>query len=163
MLVALLAAAPSQLTSPGAASPGVASLLLPGDPIALRVSIVNNAAADGLFLNSKTSKLLHGNFTSAPPDEIAQYGAPGAYNYGYALKPDVSGAISATQTYASNTSGGAYAVIYAFAKDPVLPGVFGVQVNSNMHQATISLYSALFGDGPTTEVDIMVHVDPPAA
>ncbi len=78
MLVALLAAAPSQLTSPGAASPGVASLLLPGDPIALRVSIVNNAAADGLFLNSKTSKLLHGNFTSAPPDEIAQYGAPGA-------------------------------------------------------------------------------------
>ena len=32
-----------------------------------------------------------------------------------------------------------------------------------MHQAAISLYSALFGDGPTTEVDIMVHVDPPAA
>ena len=69
MLVALLAAAPSQLTS----------LLLPGDPVAMRVSIVNNAAADGLFLNSKTSKLLHGNFTSAPPDEIAQYGAPGAW------------------------------------------------------------------------------------
>ena len=91
------------------------------------------------------------------------YGSPGAYNYGYALKPGVSGAISATQTYASNTSGGAYAVIYAFSKDPALPGVFGVQVNSNVHQATISLYSALFGDGPTTEVDIMVHVDPPAA
>ena len=153
MLVALLAAAPSQLTS----------LFLPGDPVALRVSIVNNAAADGLFLNSKTSKLLHGNFTSPPPNEVMLYGSPGAYNYGYALKPDVSGAISATQTYASNTSGGAYAVIYAFAKDPALPGVFGVQVNSNMHQATISLYSALFGDGPTTEVDIMVHVDPPAA
>ena len=153
MIVALLAAAPSQLTS----------LFLPGDPVALRVSVVNNAAADGLFLNSKTSKLLHGNFTSPPPNEVMLYGSPGAYNYGYALKPNVSGAISATQTYASNTSGGAYAVIYAFAKDPALPGVFGVQVNSNMHQATISLYSALFGDGPSTEVDIMVHVDPPAA
>ena len=44
MLVPLLAAAPSQLTS----------LLLPGDPVAMRVSIVNNAAPDGLFLNSKT-------------------------------------------------------------------------------------------------------------
>ena len=106
MLVALLATAPSQLTS----------LLLPGDPVAMRVSIVNNAAADGLFLNSAQSTLSNGSFTSPPADEIALYGSPGAYNYGYALNPDANGAISAHTLYASNTTGGAYAVIYAFAK-----------------------------------------------
>ena len=152
-VVALLAALPSQLSS----------LLLPGDPVAIRVSVVNNAAADGLALNAAASQLFNGSYTSPPPDAVPLYGTPGAYNYGYALKPDAGGAINATSVYASNASGGAYAVITAFAKDPALPGVFGVQVNSNVHQATISLYSALFGDGPTTEVDIMVHVDPPAA
>ena len=92
---------------------------------------------------------------------IFTYGARGKYNYGYEVVPDSGGRINSTVLYsaANCTTSCPYAVITAFAKDPALPGMFGVQVNSNSHVATISLFSALYGDGPTTETDIFLFVE----
>ena len=130
----------------------------PGNPIAIRIGIINNAGAE-LELNSAASTIAKGNYTSPPAESIEVYGS--GYNVGYAITPDATGAINSTTLYAA-AGGGAYAVITAFAKDPALPGLFGVQVNSNIKEATITLYSTLFGDGPTTELDCFVHIDPPS-
>jgi hypothetical protein len=61
-----------------------------------------------------------------------------------------------------SANGDAYAVIHVFVKDPKLPGMFGVEVNSNKYDAKITVVSALFGNSSDTEASFFVHVDPPA-
>ena len=134
----------------------------PGNPISMKVSIVNTVAST-LTLVPSASTLYNGTFKSPLPDAIPLYGGS-TPNYGWDVVPDANGAINATMLYRDASSNGtnAYAVITMFAKSPQLPGMFGVQVNSNVHACTISLFAALYGDGPTTEETVSIHVDPPA-
>ena len=78
--------------------------------------------------------------------------------------PDAHGVINATAIYRDASPNGthAYAVITMFANSPQLPGMFGVQVNSDLHAATVSIFAALYGDGPTTEETVSIHIDPPS-
>ena len=86
-------------------------------------------------------------------------------NYGWDVVPDANGAINATMLYRDTSPNGtrAYALITMFAKSPLFPGMFGVEINSNLHACTVSLFPALYGDGPTTEETISIHIDPPAS
>ena len=140
------------------------SAATPGDPRAMSVVVINNAAA-ALTKRSDAIGTGGGAYESAPADTIAKYGSPGAYNYGWKLVTDTgTRAANNTVLYADTDTAagsGAYAVIHVFSKDPALPGVFGVQVNSNAHVAKITLLSGLFGDQASTEGTTFVLIDPP--
>jgi hypothetical protein len=70
---------------------------VPGNPVALRVAVINNAAPE-LDLKQSPSHLFNGTFTSPPPQTIPLYGGR-SYNYGYALAPDSGGCINSTLLY----------------------------------------------------------------
>lgn len=135
----------------------------PGDPRAMSIVIINTAAAN----MAKRSDVIGpggGQYTSPPPDAIAQYGQPGTYNYGWTVGADAAThATNCTVEYADTAAGGAYAVIHMFSKDPKLPNMFGVSVNSNAHVASIKLFSGLFGDQGTTEETTFIFIEPPTA
>merc|ERR1711924_434546 len=107
-----------------------------------------------------------GTYESAPPDGVAKYGTPGSYNYGWKILTDpqtrsANNTVVFADADTSPAGTGAYARIYIFSKDPALPGVFGVQGNSNVRVAKITLLSGLFGDQSTTEETTFVIIDPP--
>ena len=92
----------SALLSALAVPPEVSTLYsAPGNPRAIRVAVINNAAPDGMSLKASQSKLVAGNYTSAPAATVPMYGGR-AYNYGYAIAPDASGHIDSPVLYAAH-------------------------------------------------------------
>jgi hypothetical protein len=130
---------------------------LPGNPLAMRITILNSAA-DSLDLHDQYTHCYKGNFTSAPHPTIPN-DASRAINYGVAIAPDATGAINVTFSYGSTE--GPYALINVFAKSPLYPNMVGITVNSNSHEDAITTKSSFFGDGPTTEVDYVVMIASP--
>ena len=51
-------------------------------------------------------------------------------------------------------------LLRAIGQDPTLPNMFGVEVNSNVHAATVTLFTGLFGNQSTTEVTTFIHIAP---
>ena len=140
---------------------------VPGNPISMSVVLINTAAPSGLYLQSKTISAGGGTFSSAPAASIPLYGSR-QYNYGFTLAANKSTGVSkATVIYAANNTetnqpGQApYAVLALFARDPTQPGTFGLEVNSNTHANTITVYQGLFGDSDSTTATFFVHIDPP--
>ena len=127
------------------------------------MAVVNTVASAGLALDAGGSSIAAGAYSQyAPADSVPLYGGTD-YNFGYRIDADAdSSAINSTVVYRDDDSG-AYAVIYAFAEDPSLPGMFGVSVNSNVNVDTIVLESTLLANEDTTELVVTVHVDPPAS
>jgi len=126
----------------------------------MSVVVINTACA---ALSKKSDEIGSGggSYTSPPPASIGQYGQ--GYDYGWTLGTDaVSRAANSTTRWADASGAGPYAIVHLFAKDPALPNMFGVEVNSNVKDAKITLYSGLFGDQSTTELTTFIHIDPPA-
>jgi hypothetical protein len=138
--------------------------VVPGEPNLIQIAVINTAAPT-LSLVPTSSFLSQGTYKFLPPSEIAQYGKAGKYNYGFEVDP-TNGAINCTVLYrdtSSPTNAGAYAIIHVFLKDPAHPNMWGVEVNSNAHVATVTVVDALFGNSSTTDATFFIHIDPPAA
>ena len=121
----------------------------------MSVVLVNTAAPSGLYLQSKTVSPGGGTFSSVPVTAIPLYGGR-QYNYGFTLAANKStGESKATIIYAANNTNATnnmapYAVLSLFARDPTQPGMFGLEINSNIHANTITVYQGLFGDSEST-------------
>ena len=153
------------LLLPMAASFTVKSIFsVPGNPTSMSVVLINTAAPSGLYLQSKTISAGGGTFTSAPAASIPLLGSR-QYNYGFTLEANQSTGVSkSTVIYAANNTNNnmaPYAVLALFARDPTQPGTFGLEVNSNTHANTITVYQGLFGESDSTTATFFVHIDPP--
>ena len=140
------------------------SVHLPGPPRAFRVIVLNTAAPNGLALNPAFTKLLAGSWTDAP-SSLTPLLASGQENRGIEIAPAADKSINATFLYgdqAGSNATGAYALITAFALTPSYPNLIGVNVNSNIYEATISIANSIFGDGPATDYTFIITVAPPA-
>lgn len=136
---------------------------LPGPPRAFRIVVLNTAAPNGLTLNPAFTKLVAGNWTNAPSLTTPSL-ASGKENHGISIAPDVQQSVNCSFMYgdqAGVNATGAYAVIQGFALTPAMPEFVGVQVNSNLYKADISIAVSIYGDGPTTEFVYIITVAPP--
>ena len=88
------------------------------------------------------------------------YGTPSEINYGYQILSDgKTSGVNATTVYRDvNGTTNAFAVIVHFS----MPGMFGIEVASNLKYTTIELETTIMASDKATEGIFTVRVEPPS-
>ena len=136
------------------------ALTVNGGPAAMNVVFINTAATN---LTLRADRTVLGHTTAVLgtlPASIPFYG--GTTDFGFTVVPTATGAqINATIEYAAGDGTPPYASAYLFYGDPKLPGMCGIEVNSNSHADTITIYEGLITTPLGYSATFFVHVDPP--
>eukprot|EP00039_Didymoeca_costata_P018186 m.332463 g.332463 ORF g.332463 m.332463 type:complete len:296 (+) comp16949_c0_seq1:128-1015(+) len=127
----------------------------PGSPIMMRFAIDLDPIAQSVNLVPSYTKVISGNFTSPLPASIAN-SASHAFNYGAAIAPAENMLVNATFLYRDDATG-IFLEIAMFS----VPGEFGLEVESSEKVCTATIFDSLYGDGPTTEADYVIHISSP--